>query len=778
MSTGKLIQTAVERDDDALGLGRARGSFLAALQGAFTGMITRLEDALFDLAQSNQSEFERGVSFDAIRELRLGREAIDARFADRLLGCWQALERGEGPLARQLGGNDLDEALALTAAVRRAETECADALRTIRSSLALIVGVPDGDEALGPRQVFAALEEAFRDTLTEPSVRRILLTFFERHVGAALPGLYRDLAAALDRPPEATKPSQLPQVADLPALDVLVNEAGQRGDLDLSALIQQALAGGGNPSGSEATKLLATLQQHDKPGSRSRSASIDLARFATRPADGGVGDPSQQIVLDMVALLFDGVFSDSAVPVSARLAIARLQIPFLRLALRDRAVLARRSHLGRRFFDQLIAVTRGWQEPPTPQQRQVLEALIDSVGEACMDDHRAFAVAAETGLLDLRTLALPAADSAQSLQAQRRSLTARVEAELAERRQQVGRLPDPVDAFLGTHWMQYLVNCLDSHGPEASPFRQALATADALLWSVSPKEGAAQQRLAELRPRMTRRLRQGMDQVGVSMFEQEAFLETLETILDRAQAGQPVWDWDQESAIDELLGVDEPLAVPSGAVSVVELDKPAPPVRLVAQQPARPASPPPVSKRVATWGSSHCSSGSKWISHCQPVASCPTSCGWIWRVRTASCRSTLRCRGCASTCRRRSAKRPAYAVTLRCACLCRGLSDATVGSTGRSRHWRSLHRRMPGHKGAASCGWGPARPICRPAPGYTYEAAWLNSIGRPGRQCSISTARVTHSRRRAPCCARCRAISAVSMASAPISTISALTFSG
>lgn len=593
MSTGKLIQTAVERDDDALGLGRARGSFLAALQGAFTGMITRLEDALFDLAQSNQSEFERGVSFDAIRELRLGREAIDARFADRLLGCWQALERGEGPLARQLGGNDLDEALALTAAVRRAETECADALRTIRSSLALIVGVPDGDEALGPRQVFAALEEAFRDTLTEPSVRRILLTFFERYVGAALPGLYRDLAAALDRPPEATKPSQLPQVADLPALDVLVNEAGQRGDLDLSALIQQALAGGGNPSGSEATKLLATLQQHDKPGSRSRSASIDLARFATRPADGGVGDPSQQIVLDMVALLFDGVFSDSAVPVSARLAIARLQIPFLRLALRDRAVLARRSHLGRRFFDQLIAVTRGWQEPPTPQQRQVLEALIDSVGEACMDDHRAFAVAAETGLLDLRTLALPAADSAQSLQAQRRSLTARVEAELAERRQQVGRLPDPVDAFLGTHWMQYLVNCLDSHGPEASPFRQALATADALLWSVSPKEGAAQQRLAELRPRMTRRLRQGMDQVGVSMFEQEAFLETLETILDRAQAGQPVWDWDQESAIDELLGVDEPLAVPSGAVSVVELDKPAPPVRLVAQQPARPASPPP-----------------------------------------------------------------------------------------------------------------------------------------------------------------------------------------
>ena len=594
MSAGKLIEARVQRDDDALGLAGPRSGFVAALQGVFGGMLTRLEDALFELAQSHKSEFERGVCFDAIRELRMGREAIDRRFADGVLGCWQALERGEGPLTRQLGGNDLDEAVALTAAVRQAETACADPLRGIRGSLALIVGVPDGDEVLGPRQVFAAFEAAFRDTLTEPSVRRTLLMLFERHVGAALPGLYRDLAVALDRPPEAAKPTSMPQAADLPALDALVNETGQRGDLDIGALIQQALAGGGNASGSEATKLLATLQQHDQPGSRSRSASIDLARFATRPVDTGAGDLSQQIVLDMVALLFDGVFNDSAVPVSARLCIARLQIPFLRLALRDRAMLARRSHLGRRFFDQLIAVTRGWQEPPMPQQRQVLEALVDSVGEACMDDHRAFAIAAETGLLDLRTLALPAAESTQSVSAMRRSLIARVEAEIAERRQQVGRLPDPIIAFLGTHWMQYMVNCLESHGPEASPWRQALATVDALLWSVSPKEGTARQRLTELRPRMTRRLRQGMDEVGVSMFEQEAFLETLETILDRAQAGEPVWDWDQESAIDVLLGVDESVAVPSDAVSVVELDKPVPPVRLVVPRPALPADEAPV----------------------------------------------------------------------------------------------------------------------------------------------------------------------------------------
>jgi len=586
MSSSKSTTTGAGAGDVAAVLAVARDAFLAAVQTAFAAMLGKLDDALFGLAESADSDLERGNYFDAVRELRLGRDAIESRFTDRLLACWQGLERGDGPAQRQLSGQDRNEVMALTAAVRRAETECADALREVRDGLALAVGVPDGDEIIGPRQVFAAFEAASRDTPADPAVRLVVLKFFERHVGVALPAIYRTVAGALMTPSQSAARSLPVTQRDLPPLQAQPAGMDQGlPDLDLSDLIQRALAGNGETAhGGEATKLLATLQQHDKPGSRSRSASIDLARFATRPAEaaGVGGDLSQQMVLDMVALLFDGLFTDSAVPVSARLQIARLQIPFLRLALRDRAVLARRSHLGRRFFDQLIAVTRGWQEPPTAPQQELLGTLIDSVGEACMDDHRAFAAAAETGLADLRTLSLPSPDPAQTAQSHRKALAARVEKELAERRHQVGRLPDPVDAFLRSHWKQFLVDCLERHGADASPWQQALATLDALLWSLGPKEGSAQQRLAELRPRMLRRLRQGMDQVGVSMFEQEAFLDTLDAILDRAQAGQPVWDWQEESAIDELLGAHVADPPPAGGVSVIDLGTPLPPVRLVA----------------------------------------------------------------------------------------------------------------------------------------------------------------------------------------------------
>ncbi len=79
MSAGKLIEARVQRDDDALGLAGPRSGFVAALQGVFGGMLTRLEDALFELAQSHKSEFERGVCFDAIRELRMGFSAAGRR---------------------------------------------------------------------------------------------------------------------------------------------------------------------------------------------------------------------------------------------------------------------------------------------------------------------------------------------------------------------------------------------------------------------------------------------------------------------------------------------------------------------------------------------------------------------------------------------------------------------------------------------------------------------------------------------------------------------------
>ncbi|GAB4356928.1 MAG: hypothetical protein Kow0073_14720 [Immundisolibacter sp.] len=571
MSPSKPSRHDVVATEDRSVLGPARQVFLSAVQGAFGAMLGKLDDALFDLAQSAEDELERGNYFDAIRELRLGRETIETRFMDKLSACWDALERGDGPTERQMGGADPNEVIALTAAVRLAETECGDALRAVRDGLALAVGAPDGDEVIGPRQVFAAFETACRDTPANPAVRLIVLKFFERHVGAALPGLYRDLAAQLVGGPvgERRLPASQVDLSPLQGQTLPADEPRAAGNDDLSELIQNALAGGGQKG--EVLKLLATLQQHDRPGSRSRSASIDLARIAAAPAG---SDLSPQVVLDMVALLFDAVFTDEAVPVSARLQIARLQIPFLRLALRDRGMLARRSHLGRRFFDQLIAVTRAWHEPLTVQQQQVLVNMIDSFSEACMDDQRTFAVTAENSLADLRSLALPAPDSEAAAQAQRKALVAHVDTELAERRRRAGRLPNAVDTFLKTHWHQYLIDCLQRHGKDGSPWRQALATVDALLWSLSPKEGAARQRLADLRPRMIRRLRQGMDQVAVSMFEQEAFLEVLDEMLDRAQAGQPVWDWWEESQIEAVLGAEDRPQPPADAVTVVDIAPP------------------------------------------------------------------------------------------------------------------------------------------------------------------------------------------------------------
>ncbi|MFP5465295.1 MAG: DUF1631 family protein, partial [Gammaproteobacteria bacterium] len=90
-------------------LASARDAFLAAVQAAFAAMLGKLDDALFGLAESADGDLERGNYFDAIRELRLGRDTIESRFIDKLLACWQGLERGDGPAQRQLSGQDRSE---------------------------------------------------------------------------------------------------------------------------------------------------------------------------------------------------------------------------------------------------------------------------------------------------------------------------------------------------------------------------------------------------------------------------------------------------------------------------------------------------------------------------------------------------------------------------------------------------------------------------------------------------------------------------------------------
>ena len=77
---------------------------------------------------------------------------------------------------------------------------------------------------------------------------------------------------------------------------------------------------------------------------------------------------------------------------------------------------------------------------------------------------------------------------------------------------------------------------------------------------------------------------------------------------------------------------------------------------------------------------------------------------------------------------------------------------------------------MPGRRDAASCAWVAVRRIYRGDPGCTSRGACRSWTGMPGVPCLISMARATRSRRPARCCGRCRSISIVSRASAPVST--------
>ena len=208
---------------DAQLLSMASELALPALGQAFGHALTRFDDALFDRAEragSAQAQF-----LDAMRELRLRRDAILAAFNAHLRRAWQALEAGK-PLSaeRVLAGEAADGGLSLVPehvlesrlAVRNLATvllrDCKAQLGRIDRRIGVVAGGLDLDadnNPIGPEHVGVAVHEAFAGTELSAETRLVVIKLCERELTPAIAKIYETLDARL------ASAGVLPQVAPL-----------------------------------------------------------------------------------------------------------------------------------------------------------------------------------------------------------------------------------------------------------------------------------------------------------------------------------------------------------------------------------------------------------------------------------------------------------------------------------------------------------------------------------------------------------------------------------
>jgi len=450
---------------------------------------------------------------------------------------------------------ELEESLAVSSMVAKADGRLSSALVALNQRLSVLSGgrsTTNTNNPLGP----GALTEAFREALGELTevnirVRLIILKMFERYVLKALDTLYHDVNVRLVQAgvlPQLRHPNVVrrhasagpaPRIAGGAAeaaaiggatdyladpADELHSELMQRltsllasrrqhvyGDGGLSA---QGGSGLASLTPAELLGALTLLQGESRPlpampAATDTTAAIDMVQRLkdelmlqiqrlSGQAKAHVSG-SDEDTIDLVGMLFEYILQDHTIPAPMQVLLARLQIPYLKVAILDRRMFAHATHPARKLLDQLADAAKGWSEESDRDHRlfakvkSVVETLLqdfdDDIGvfERQLAEFTQFAEQNRKRAELAESRATEAARGRERLQDARRRAAQEILSRISGR-----NLPTLLRGVLTRPWANYLVLIVLRQGVESPEFRAAVHFVDDFVATIDPPRGDAE----------------------------------------------------------------------------------------------------------------------------------------------------------------------------------------------------------------------------------------------------------------------------------------------
>lgn len=392
---------------------------------ALSGMLDRIEDDLFELAEKAVDREAQNLYLDARAQAREKRTQIEAVFGQHFVEFFNRKVRGEVEAALPggepgelslMGDQDLEDRLAVREMSRKLQSACEGELNALSARVGYLLERPElEDEAnpLSPWTVCAALKDACDQIQADFKVRRTLLRQFELYAQEDLQRVYHeinshlvelrvlpDVRPGLRRSSTPAKPRKAAEKAT-PGSAATAGAAPAEGDI-LGALAQllqgrspaqpagaPAMGGIAHPgSGSGAPASGAAAGWPTAPGGNAAptvpaSFVSELTRLHREPGEMLAGSPEalmnvvrrikaapqsaslgtvDAMTIDIVAMLFDYIFEDPQIPASVKALLGRLQIPILKVALLDKSFFSSKAHPARRLLDLLAESSIGLAE--------------------------------------------------------------------------------------------------------------------------------------------------------------------------------------------------------------------------------------------------------------------------------------------------------------------------------------------------------------------------------------------------------------------------------
>ena len=467
---------------------------------------------------------------------------------------------------------DFERDLAVGKLAAKATYACSQQLTALERRLAVLLDLKrlDADSnPLGPRRLFNAFVRASTGNWAGDQLSLVLLETLEHYTAEALPGLYRELNQYLvDKDVLAKLPllNEDGPAEEVPrptrgggggggegggSSDVFVQLAGalarSRRQDPGAAAAAAAVAGlqglgigaGADPMGEQSAQFaplvlsqLITGLTGLQRGTPQAAASLGVETGEFDPSSSellhSLGDspllrwlkPNDAATVDLVAMLFDCMFSDPEVPARLRGELGRLQVPVLKAALMNKGFFTDQRHPARRLIDVIAGAVRGWAPRDQDTLMRAISSAVDDINAGFEDDTSVFAAQIERLEAILHGADRRARDKVSSLvhkleQRDRKLVADATVADHVARRCAGAAVPPVIDNFVKDTWQAVLRRTYIVEGDNSAAWQQGLATLEDLLWSVQPKSDPAERRkLMGVLPDLLQRLSEGMERIG------------------------------------------------------------------------------------------------------------------------------------------------------------------------------------------------------------------------------------------------------------------------
>lgn len=397
---------------------RIRDTVVAGLGDLLQGAFDAVDDSLFELANNARSNNEQNRYFEAMREIRIKRKGVERHFQNAVAQFFANPPRA-GQLQPQepaphasadtmalVGNDDLEQQVALNAMITKAKAHFQGPLLQLQARFTEVYQDAKEDapvNPLAPEHLCSAFTEALQSLEIQIRERLIVLKQFDRYVVSNLGMLldeanriliqagvipnfrYQGKAGHQHKPAEkAAKEAQSgTTAADAPASyeqrpeDTVVFD-----QIREMLALQRANAGMPPRSADPTLRLVGGRELADMLNALSSPHNLsnldDLSTGA--PVDVDLRQVVQQLLasvdsqdgrkpalkevdedlINLVAMLFEFILDDNNLSAPVQVLISRLQIPILKVVIKDKSFFSKANHPARKLLNALARAGIGW----------------------------------------------------------------------------------------------------------------------------------------------------------------------------------------------------------------------------------------------------------------------------------------------------------------------------------------------------------------------------------------------------------------------------------